>query len=81
VVDTRENVLFRQACALLGRSEHLHGLLSDVTYFIGSRFEDRVRTKLGRKGHVDVQAETGRLEQVLERVITGELIQKQNEKD
>jgi len=50
-VDIRENVLFRQACGLRGRAEHLHGLLGDVQYLVGTEFEVEVKQALEDRGH------------------------------
>lgn len=54
-VNTRENVLFRQACSLQGRIEHLHGLLGDVRYLVGTGFRHEVRQALERWGHQIIQ--------------------------
>ncbi len=65
-LDTRENVLFRQVCDLNGRVEHLHGLLGDVRYLIGNRFQQDVQRGLQDMGHETVEAPPDNIREVLE---------------
>lgn len=65
MIDTRENVLFRQACDLTGRAQHLHGLLGDVQYLVGSRFEDNVRQKMEELGYHIIQVDPDKIAALL----------------
>ncbi|HKJ69764.1 MAG TPA: hypothetical protein VKA68_17540 [bacterium] len=66
VMDTRENVLFRQVCDLTGRIEHLHGLLGDVRYLIGNQFQQDVKQSLQDLGHETIEAAPDSIPEVLE---------------
>jgi len=65
-VETRENVLFMRSCDLAGRAEHLHGLLGDVTWFVGTRFDRQVRDKLKEREHRLITAAPVSIKQLVE---------------
>jgi|GEM_PF-4583565 len=67
-IDTRENVLFRQACGLQGRAEHLHGLLGDVRTLVGATFETEVRQALEEQGHRIMAVSERHFDAVLDRM-------------
>lgn len=67
-VDTRENVLFRQACGLQGRVEHLHGLLGDVETLVGTMFEPEVSAALEEQGYRIISVPERNIEAVLSRL-------------
>jgi len=58
-IETRENVLFMRSCDLQGRAEHLHGLLGDIKYFIGAKFNETARKYLKKNSHQLIEVETG----------------------
>lgn len=64
--DTRENILFMQACELRGRADHLHGLLNDVDYLIGHHFEAEVESQLSSLGHDLIRLPVLPVEQVFD---------------
>jgi len=66
LLETRENVLYKQACDTRGRAEHLHGLLGDVSILIGSKFEGPTRKALEEDGHHCVVVKPDSLDKVLE---------------
>jgi len=68
MIDTRENVLFSQACDLTGRAQHLHGLLGDVQYLVGSQFEKDVRQKLEEMGYHIIEVEPDKIAALLPRL-------------
>lgn len=69
-VDLRENVLFMQACDLRGRVEHLHGLLIDVQYLVGSQFEDSAKEQLENLGHKVVTKNPEKLQNIITQLST-----------
>ena len=71
-VDLRENVLFMQACDLRGRVEHLHGLLIDVEYLVGSQFKDSAREQLEELGHRVITRAPKKLQQIIEQLRTAD---------
>ncbi len=66
-IETRENVLFMRSCDLQGRAEHLHGLLGDVKYFIGTRYNPHAREYLNGKGHQLIEIEPQTIEDIVSR--------------
>lgn len=66
--ETRENVLFRQSCDLNGRTEHLHGLLGDIDYFFGSKFQSRVREDLEALEHECIKIPTDRIDDIVGKI-------------
>jgi|GEM_PF-2419235 len=65
-VETRENVLFMRSCDLQGRAEHLHGLLGDVKYFVGTKFNKTAREYLKKNSHQLIEVAAG---PVVEKII------------
>ena len=77
-IETRENVLFMRACDLQGRAEHLHGLLGDISHFIGSGFDPEVKRYLTYRNHNLITVSPEPIETIAERLPDTELKSLQN---
>lgn len=64
-VETRENVLFMRSCDLQGRAEHLHGLLGDVKFFVGTKFNETAREYLKKNSHQLIEVEAGPVAEII----------------